>query len=62
MNKIEQTAVFLGDRIGVYFSEYMNWLTIKLQGQSSFGTLSLTVFLALFLALIYVFIRNSRDF
>jgi hypothetical protein len=61
-NFLSQAVTFLSDWIDKYFPAYIDWLTFKLQGQSSFGMLSLVGFLTIFFILIYVFVRSGRDY
>lgn len=61
-NFLSQAAAFSSDWIDKYFPIYIDWLTLKLQGQSSFGLLSLVGFLTMFFILIYVFVRSGREY
>lgn len=52
----------LEDGINKYFPLYIDWLTLQLQGQSSFGMLSLVGFLTIFFLLVYVYVRKGDDY
>jgi hypothetical protein len=58
-NKI---IITIGEGVNKYFPIYIDWLTLKLQGHSSFGMLSLVGFLAVFFFLIYTFVRRGDDY
>ena len=62
MTYVSQILTFLSEWVNKYFPLYINWLTLKLQGQSSFGLLSVGIFLAVFFALIFVFVRRAKEF
>ena len=62
MQFINGTIAYCGQEINRYLPFYMKWLSQKLQGYDSFGTLSLAGFLAMLFLLIYIFVRNGRTY
>jgi hypothetical protein len=60
MELLSQAMTFLSDWVNKYFPIYIDWLTLQLKGQSSFGLLSLVGSLTMFFALVYVFVRSER--
>ena len=62
MELLSKVMTYLSDGVNKYFPIYIDWLTLKLQGQSSFGLLSIVGTVSVIFVLMYVFIRRGGDY